>query len=164
MIRRYIIWRNSRACDELFRHIVNRANVAPRGPADDTTFASHPNQPAVRDLLVRDGVLARIGEGNTHGNVDHAVAAQMAVPHGAVAWAVGDLPAAGRPDEQDDRRGRRSCVDDVPSDEELTVRAQSGDSAALGLLLARYQGDMRAVAWLCSGSARTRTMPFRTPA
>jgi RNA polymerase sigma factor (sigma-70 family) len=42
--------------------------------------------------------------------------------------------------------GRRSRVDDGPSDEELTVRAQSGDSSALGLLLARYQGDMRAVA------------------
>jgi RNA polymerase sigma-70 factor (ECF subfamily) len=37
-------------------------------------------------------------------------------------------------------------VDDAPSDEELTVRAQSGDPTALGLLLARYQGDMRAVA------------------
>jgi hypothetical protein len=55
-------------------------------------------------------------------------------------------------------------VEDAPSDEELTVRAQSGDPAALGLLLARYQGDMRAVALVCSGSAPTRTMPFRTPA
>jgi sulfate permease, SulP family len=34
-------------------------------------------KPTVRDLLVRDGVLDRIGEKNTHGNVDHAVAAQM---------------------------------------------------------------------------------------
>jgi hypothetical protein len=40
MIRRYIIWRNSRACDELFLHIVNRANVDRRGPADDTTFTT----------------------------------------------------------------------------------------------------------------------------
>ena len=39
-------------------------------------------KPAVRDLLVRDGVLARIGEENTHGNVDHAVAAQMAAKGG----------------------------------------------------------------------------------
>jgi hypothetical protein len=36
--------------------------------------------------------------------------------------------------------GGRSCVDEAPSDEELTVRAQCGDSAALGLLLA---GELR---------------------
>jgi hypothetical protein len=36
----------------------------------------------VRDLLVRDGVLARIGEENTHGNVDHVAAARMAVKGG----------------------------------------------------------------------------------
>jgi anti-anti-sigma factor len=35
-------------------------------------------KPAVRDMLERDGVLVRIGEENIHGNVDHAVAAQMA--------------------------------------------------------------------------------------
>jgi high affinity sulfate transporter 1 len=39
-------------------------------------------KPAVRDLLVRDGVLVRIGEQNIHGNVDHAVAAQMAAREG----------------------------------------------------------------------------------
>ncbi|MFJ2815689.1 MULTISPECIES: RNA polymerase sigma factor [unclassified Streptomyces] len=33
-----------------------------------------------------------------------------------------------------------------PTDEELTRRAQAGDSAALGLLLARHQAPMRAVA------------------
>ncbi|MGH3295454.1 MAG: SulP family inorganic anion transporter [Trebonia sp.] len=39
-------------------------------------------KPAVRDLLVRDGVLARIGEEKIHGNVDHAVAAQVAAKGG----------------------------------------------------------------------------------
>ncbi len=33
----------------------------------------------VRELLARDGVLDRIGEENIHGNVDHAVKAQLAV-------------------------------------------------------------------------------------
>ncbi len=35
-------------------------------------------KPAVRDLLARDGILGRIGEENIHGNVDHAVEAQIA--------------------------------------------------------------------------------------
>ncbi|MGW7421565.1 RNA polymerase sigma factor [Streptomyces sp. NPDC054813] len=35
---------------------------------------------------------------------------------------------------------------DPPTDEELTRRAQSGETAALGLLLARHQAPMRAVA------------------
>ncbi|MGW1618937.1 hypothetical protein [Streptomyces sp. NPDC002172] len=35
---------------------------------------------------------------------------------------------------------------DAPTDEELTRRAQAGESAALGLLLARHQAPMRAVA------------------
>jgi RNA polymerase sigma factor (sigma-70 family) len=35
---------------------------------------------------------------------------------------------------------------DEPSDQELTARAQTGDSTALGLLLARHQAGMRAVA------------------
>ncbi|MEV7029021.1 sigma-70 family RNA polymerase sigma factor [Streptomyces sp. NPDC093272] len=35
---------------------------------------------------------------------------------------------------------------DPPADEELTRRAQSGETAALGLLLARHQAPMRAVA------------------
>jgi high affinity sulfate transporter 1 len=39
-------------------------------------------KPAVRDLLVHDGVLVRIGEENIHGNVDHAVVAQMAAREG----------------------------------------------------------------------------------
>jgi RNA polymerase sigma-70 factor (ECF subfamily) len=35
---------------------------------------------------------------------------------------------------------------DPPTDEELTLRAQSGETGALGLLLARHQAPMRAVA------------------
>jgi high affinity sulfate transporter 1 len=35
-------------------------------------------KPAVRTLLARDGVLDRVGEENLHGNVDHAVKAQLA--------------------------------------------------------------------------------------
>ena len=35
-------------------------------------------KPAVRELLARDGVLDRLGDANTHGNVDHAVAAELA--------------------------------------------------------------------------------------
>ena len=35
-------------------------------------------KPAVRDLLARDGILGGIGEENIHGNVDHAVEAQIA--------------------------------------------------------------------------------------
>ena len=35
-------------------------------------------KPAVREVLARDGVLDRIGEDNIHGNVDHAVNAQLA--------------------------------------------------------------------------------------
>jgi SulP family sulfate permease len=35
-------------------------------------------KPAVRETLARDGVLARIGEDRIHGNVDEAVAAQLA--------------------------------------------------------------------------------------
>jgi sulfate permease, SulP family len=34
-------------------------------------------KPAVYELLARDGVLDRIGEENIHGNVDHAVKAQI---------------------------------------------------------------------------------------
>ena len=37
-------------------------------------------KPAVREVLTRDGVLDRIGEENIHGNVDHAVKAQIAAP------------------------------------------------------------------------------------
>jgi SulP family sulfate permease len=37
---------------------------------------------AVRELLARDGVLELIGEENTHGNVDHAVEAQIAANGG----------------------------------------------------------------------------------
>jgi high affinity sulfate transporter 1 len=36
-------------------------------------------KPAIRALLARDGVLDRVGEENIHGNVDHAVKAQLAV-------------------------------------------------------------------------------------
>jgi anti-anti-sigma factor len=35
-------------------------------------------KPAVHDVLARDSVLDRIGAENIHGNIDHAVAAQMA--------------------------------------------------------------------------------------
>lgn len=35
-------------------------------------------KPSVRTLLARDGVLDRVGEENIHGNVDHAVKAQLA--------------------------------------------------------------------------------------
>src|SRR5882724_305359 len=44
--------------------------------------------------------------------------------------------------------GRRSDMVrfDPPTDEELTRRAQCGETAALGLLLARHQAPMRAVA------------------
>ena len=35
-------------------------------------------KPAVRELLERDGVLDRIGNGNIHGNIDQAVEAQTA--------------------------------------------------------------------------------------
>ena len=38
---------------------------------------------AVRQLLARDGVLDLIGEENTHGNVDHAVEAQIAAAEGS---------------------------------------------------------------------------------
>ena len=40
-------------------------------------------KPAVRELLARDGVLDRIGDDKTHGNVDHAVAAQLAAQRGS---------------------------------------------------------------------------------
>jgi SulP family sulfate permease len=39
-------------------------------------------KPAVREVLSRDGVLGRIGDGNIHGNVDHAVEAQLAAGRG----------------------------------------------------------------------------------
>ena len=39
-------------------------------------------KPAVRELLARDGVLDRLGDANTHGNVDHAVAAELAAREG----------------------------------------------------------------------------------
>jgi SulP family sulfate permease len=35
-------------------------------------------KPMVREVLARDGVLDRIGDDNIHGNVDHAVNAQLA--------------------------------------------------------------------------------------
>ena len=35
-------------------------------------------KPAVREVLARDHVLGRIGDGNIHGNVDHAVEAELA--------------------------------------------------------------------------------------
>ena len=35
-------------------------------------------KPAVGEVLARDGVLGRIGDDNIHGNVDHAVKAQLA--------------------------------------------------------------------------------------
>jgi SulP family sulfate permease len=44
-------------------------------------------KPAVRRLLARDGVLDRIGQENTHGNVDHAVEAQIAAAGGSHAGA-----------------------------------------------------------------------------
>jgi SulP family sulfate permease len=40
-------------------------------------------KPAVRELLSHDGVLERIGEENIHGNVDHAVEAQLAAQGGS---------------------------------------------------------------------------------
>ena len=40
-------------------------------------------KPAVRELLARDGVLARIGDDKTHGNIDQAVEAQMAATGGS---------------------------------------------------------------------------------
>jgi len=39
-------------------------------------------KPPVREVLERDGVLGRIGDDNIHGNVDHAVNAQLAVSGG----------------------------------------------------------------------------------
>ena len=39
-------------------------------------------KPPVREVLERDGVLARIGDDKIHGNVDHAVNAQLAVSGG----------------------------------------------------------------------------------
>ena len=39
-------------------------------------------KPAVRELLARDGVLDRIGDDKTHGDVDHAVAAQIVAQGG----------------------------------------------------------------------------------
>jgi high affinity sulfate transporter 1 len=39
-------------------------------------------KPAVREVLERDGVLGRIGDDKIHGNVDHAVAAQLAAAEG----------------------------------------------------------------------------------
>ena len=39
-------------------------------------------KPAVREVLERDGVLDRIGDDKIHGNVDHAVEAQLAASGG----------------------------------------------------------------------------------
>jgi sulfate permease, SulP family len=39
--------------------------------------------PAVRELLARDGVLDRIGPGKTHSNIDEAVKAHLAAPPGS---------------------------------------------------------------------------------
>jgi anti-anti-sigma factor len=39
-------------------------------------------KPAVREVLERDGVLGRIGDDKIHGNIDHAVAAQLAAGEG----------------------------------------------------------------------------------
>jgi sulfate permease, SulP family len=39
-------------------------------------------KPSVREVLERDGVLGRIGDDKIHGNVDHAVHAQLAVSEG----------------------------------------------------------------------------------
>jgi len=39
-------------------------------------------KPPVREVLERDGVLGRIGDDKIHGNVDHAVSAQLAVSGG----------------------------------------------------------------------------------
>jgi anti-anti-sigma factor len=41
-------------------------------------------KPAVGDVLARDGVLGRIGDDNIHGNVDHAVKAQLAAAGGSL--------------------------------------------------------------------------------
>ena len=38
-------------------------------------------KPSVRELLTRDGIVSRIGEENLHGNVDHAVKAQIEDDH-----------------------------------------------------------------------------------
>jgi hypothetical protein len=35
-------------------------------------------KPAVREVLTRDGILDRIGEDRTHGNIEQAVEAQIA--------------------------------------------------------------------------------------
>jgi SulP family sulfate permease len=43
----------------------------------DVTLRLARVKPAVRDVLERDGVLDRIGDDKTHGNVDQAVAAQI---------------------------------------------------------------------------------------
>jgi sulfate permease, SulP family len=40
-------------------------------------------KPAVRSVLERDGVLGRIGDDKTHGNVDQAVVAQIHAPRGS---------------------------------------------------------------------------------
>jgi anti-anti-sigma factor len=40
-------------------------------------------KPSVRELLTRDGILGRIGVENIHGNVDHAVEAQVAAQGGS---------------------------------------------------------------------------------
>jgi len=40
-------------------------------------------KPAVCEVLARDGVLGRIGDDNIHGNVDHAVKAQLAAAGGS---------------------------------------------------------------------------------
>jgi len=44
-------------------------------------------KPAVREVLDRDGVLDRIGDDKTHGNVDQAVAAQIPAEGGTRAGA-----------------------------------------------------------------------------
>ena len=46
--------------------------------AADTTLRLARLKPAVRELLVRDRALGRIGDQTTYGNADHAVEAQIA--------------------------------------------------------------------------------------
>jgi hypothetical protein len=44
----------------------------------DVTLRLARLKPAVRDVLARDGFLDRIGDDKIHGNLDHAVNAQLA--------------------------------------------------------------------------------------
>jgi sulfate permease, SulP family len=49
----------------------------------DVTLRLARVKPAVRELLARDGVLDRIGTGNTHGNIDEAVKAELTARAGS---------------------------------------------------------------------------------